>query len=71
MVQYFERQLWFAFTKHGWVQSFRAVCGRQSCSATSRPKPMTSAGGNAQSLTTPAGGQGRRAGNDLNWSFRA
>ena len=44
MVQYFGEQLaGFAFTTHGWVQSYGSRCvSRRSCSATSsRPKPMT------------------------------
>ena len=38
MVQYFGEQLsGFAFTKHGWVQSYGSRCvRRQSCSATCR-----------------------------------
>src|SRR3546814_21108234 len=55
MVQYFGEQLaGYAFTKHGWVQSYGSRCVRPPIifGDVSRPRPMTVAwSSHAQSLT--------------------
>jgi 5-methyltetrahydropteroyltriglutamate--homocysteine methyltransferase len=74
MVQYFGEQLsGFAFTKHGWVQSYGSRCVRPPIlfGDVSRPKPMTVAWWKyAQSLTTkPVKGMLTGPVTILNWSF--
>ena len=74
MVQYFGEQLsGFAFTKHGWVQSYGSRCVRPPLlfGDVSRPKPMTVGWWQyAQSLTTkPVKGMLTGPVTILNWSF--
>ncbi|MGO4386790.1 5-methyltetrahydropteroyltriglutamate--homocysteine S-methyltransferase [Microvirga sp. 2YAF29] len=74
MVQYFgERLSGFAFTKHGWVQSYGSRCVRPPIlfGDVSRPKPMTvSWWSYAQSLTKrPMKGMLTGPVTILNWSF--
>jgi 5-methyltetrahydropteroyltriglutamate--homocysteine methyltransferase len=74
MVQYFGEQLsGFAFTKHGWVQSYGSRCVRPPVlfGDVSRPKPMTVGWWQyAQSLTTrPVKGMLTGPVTILNWSF--
>ncbi len=74
MVQYFGEQLsGFAFTKHGWVQSYGSRCVRPPIlyGDVSRPKPMTVAWWlYAQSLTErPMKGMLTGPVTILNWSF--
>jgi 5-methyltetrahydropteroyltriglutamate--homocysteine methyltransferase len=74
MVQYFGEQLsGFAFTKHGWVQSYGSRCVRPPIlfGDVSRPKPMTVGWWKyAQSLTTkPMKGMLTGPVTILNWSF--
>jgi 5-methyltetrahydropteroyltriglutamate--homocysteine methyltransferase len=74
MVQYFGEQLaGFAFTKHGWVQSYGSRCVRPPIlfGDVSRPKPMTVAWWSyAQSLTgKPMKGMLTGPVTILNWSF--
>lgn len=74
MVQYFGEQLsGFAFTKHGWVQSYGSRCVRPPIlfGDVSRPKPMTVAWWSyAQSLTQrPMKGMLTGPVTILNWSF--
>ncbi len=74
MVQYFGEQLsGFAFTKHGWVQSYGSRCVRPPIlyGDVSRPKPMTVAWWRyAQSLTEkPMKGMLTGPVTILNWSF--
>jgi 5-methyltetrahydropteroyltriglutamate--homocysteine methyltransferase len=74
MVQYFGEQLTgFAFTKHGWVQSYGSRCVRPPIlfGDVSRPKPMTVAWWTyAQSLTTkPMKAMLTGPVTILNWSF--
>ncbi len=74
MVQYFGEQLaGFAFTQHGWVQSYGSRCVRPPIlfGDVSRPKPMTVAWWKyAQSLTTkPMKGMLTGPVTILNWSF--
>ena len=74
MVQYFGEQLsGFAFTKHGWVQSYGSRCVRPPIlyGDVSRPKPMTVAWWRyAQSLTDkPMKGMLTGPVTILNWSF--
>jgi 5-methyltetrahydropteroyltriglutamate--homocysteine methyltransferase len=74
MVQYFGEQLsGFAFTKHGWVQSYGSRCVRPPIlfGDVSRPRPMTVGWWQyAQSLTTkPLKGMLTGPATILNWSF--
>ncbi|TDR92974.1 5-methyltetrahydropteroyltriglutamate--homocysteine S-methyltransferase [Enterovirga rhinocerotis] len=74
MVQYFGEQLsGFAFTQHGWVQSYGSRCVRPPVifGDVSRPKPMTVAWWRyAQSLTDrPMKGMLTGPVTILNWSF--
>jgi 5-methyltetrahydropteroyltriglutamate--homocysteine methyltransferase len=74
MVQYFGEQLaGFAFTKHGWVQSYGSRCVRPPIlfGDVSRPAPMTVAWWRyAQSLTErPVKGMLTGPVTILNWSF--
>jgi 5-methyltetrahydropteroyltriglutamate--homocysteine methyltransferase len=74
MVQYFGEQLsGFAFTKHGWVQSYGSRCVRPPIlyGDVSRPKPMTVAWWRyAQGLTDkPMKGMLTGPVTILNWSF--
>ncbi|MCR0981114.1 5-methyltetrahydropteroyltriglutamate--homocysteine S-methyltransferase [Roseomonas populi] len=74
MVQYFGEQLsGFAFTKHGWVQSYGSRCVRPPIlfGDVSRPRPMTVAWwGYAQGLTDrPMKGMLTGPVTILNWSF--
>jgi 5-methyltetrahydropteroyltriglutamate--homocysteine methyltransferase len=74
MVQYFgERLSGFAFTKHGWVQSYGSRCVRPPIlyGDVSRPEPMTVAWWRyAQSLTQrPMKGMLTGPVTILNWSF--
>ena len=74
MVQYFGEQLsGFAFTKHGWVQSYGSRCVRPPIlfGDVSRPKPMTIGWWKyAQSLTKkPMKGMLTGPVTILNWSF--
>jgi len=74
MVQYFGEQLsGFAFTKHGWVQSYGSRCVRPPIlfGDVSRPKPMTVEWWRyAQSLTNrPMKGMLTGPTTILNWSF--
>ncbi|WP_338662392.1 5-methyltetrahydropteroyltriglutamate--homocysteine S-methyltransferase [Pararoseomonas sp. SCSIO 73927] len=74
MVQYFgERLSGFAFTKHGWVQSYGSRCVRPPVlfGDVSRPEPMTVAWWNyAQGLTErPMKGMLTGPVTILNWSF--
>jgi 5-methyltetrahydropteroyltriglutamate--homocysteine methyltransferase len=74
MVQYFGEQLaGFAFTKHGWVQSYGSRCVRPPIlfGDVSRPKPMTVGWWRyAQSLTRlPIKGMLTGPVTILNWSF--
>jgi len=74
MVQYFGEQLaGFAFTKHGWVQSYGSRCVRPPIlfGDVSRPRPMTVDWWRyAQSLTTkPMKGMLTGPVTILNWSF--
>jgi 5-methyltetrahydropteroyltriglutamate--homocysteine methyltransferase len=74
MVQYFGEQLsGFAFTKHGWVQSYGSRCVRPPIlfGDVSRPKPMTVEWWKyAQSLTAkPMKGMLTGPVTILNWSF--
>jgi 5-methyltetrahydropteroyltriglutamate--homocysteine methyltransferase len=74
MVQYFgERLTGFAFTKHGWVQSYGSRCVRPPIiyGDVSRPAPMTvSWWAYAQSLTDkPVKGMVTGPVTILNWSF--
>jgi 5-methyltetrahydropteroyltriglutamate--homocysteine methyltransferase len=74
MVQYFGEQLsGFAFTSHGWVQSYGSRCVRPPIlfGDVSRPKPMTVEWWQyAQSLTTkPVKGMLTGPVTILNWSF--
>jgi 5-methyltetrahydropteroyltriglutamate--homocysteine methyltransferase len=74
MVQYFGEQLsGFAFTKHGWVQSYGSRCVRPPIlfGDVSRPKPMTVGWWKyAQSLTAkPMKGMLTGPVTILNWSF--
>ena len=74
MVQYFGEQLaGFAFTKHGWVQSYGSRCVRPPIlfGDVSRPKPMTVGWWKyAQSLTAkPVKGMLTGPVTILNWSF--
>jgi 5-methyltetrahydropteroyltriglutamate--homocysteine methyltransferase len=74
MVQYFGEQLaGFAFTKHGWVQSYGSRCVRPPIlfGDVSRPKPMTVEWWKyAQSLTAkPMKGMVTGPVTILNWSF--
>jgi 5-methyltetrahydropteroyltriglutamate--homocysteine methyltransferase len=74
MVQYFGEQLsGFAFTKHGWVQSYGSRCVRPPIlyGDVSRPQPMTVDWWTyAQSLTTkPLKGMLTGPVTILNWSF--
>ena len=74
MVQYFGEQLsGFAFTKHGWVQSYGSRCVRPPLlfGDVSRAKPMTVGWWQyAQSLTTkPVKGMLTGPVTILNWSF--
>jgi len=74
MVQYFGEQLsGFAFTRHGWVQSYGSRCVRPPIlfGDVSRPKPMTVAWWKyAQSLTAkPVKGMLTGPVTILNWSF--
>jgi 5-methyltetrahydropteroyltriglutamate--homocysteine methyltransferase len=74
MVQYFGEQLsGFAFTKHGWVQSYGSRCVRPPVlfGDVSRPKPMTVGWWQySQSLTTkPMKGMLTGPVTILNWSF--
>ena len=74
MVQYFGEQLsGFAFTVHGWVQSYGSRCVRPPIlyGDVSRPKPMTvDWWRHAQSLTTkPVKGMLTGPVTILNWSF--
>ena len=74
MVQYFGEQLTgFAFTRHGWVQSYGSRCVRPPIlyGDVSRPKPMTvSWWRHAQSLTgRPVKGLLTGPVTILNWSF--
>jgi 5-methyltetrahydropteroyltriglutamate--homocysteine methyltransferase len=74
MVQYFGEQLaGFAFTRHGWVQSYGSRCVRPPIlyGDVSRPKPMTVAWWRyAQSLTEkPMKGMLTGPVTILNWSF--
>ncbi|MDR3504916.1 MAG: 5-methyltetrahydropteroyltriglutamate--homocysteine S-methyltransferase, partial [Acidocella sp.] len=74
MVQYFgERLTGFAFTKHGWVQSYGSRCVRPPIiyGDVSRPAPMTVAWwAYAQSLTDkPVKGMVTGPVTILNWSF--
>jgi 5-methyltetrahydropteroyltriglutamate--homocysteine methyltransferase len=74
MVQYFGEQLTgFAFTAHGWVQSYGSRCVRPPIlfGDVSRPKPMTVAWWKyAQSLTSkPMKGMLTGPVTILNWSF--
>ncbi|HWF78620.1 MAG TPA: 5-methyltetrahydropteroyltriglutamate--homocysteine S-methyltransferase [Caulobacteraceae bacterium] len=74
MVQYFGEQLeGFAFTRHGWVQSYGSRCVRPPIlfGDVSRPKPMTVAWWRyAQSLTgKPMKGMLTGPVTILNWSF--
>ncbi|MCK9915952.1 5-methyltetrahydropteroyltriglutamate--homocysteine S-methyltransferase [Microbacteriaceae bacterium K1510] len=74
MVQYFGEQLsGFAFTKHGWVQSYGSRCVRPPLlfGDVLRPKPMTVGWWQyAQSLTTkPVKGMLTGPVTILNWSF--
>jgi 5-methyltetrahydropteroyltriglutamate--homocysteine methyltransferase len=74
MVQYFGEQLsGFAFTKHGWVQSYGSRCVRPPIlfGDVSRPNPMTVGWWTyAQSLTTkPMKGMLTGPVTILNWSF--
>ncbi|MBR0656244.1 5-methyltetrahydropteroyltriglutamate--homocysteine S-methyltransferase [Plastoroseomonas arctica] len=74
MVQYFGEQLaGFAFTRHGWVQSYGSRCVRPPIlfGDVSRPKPMTVAWWSyAQSLTArPMKGMLTGPVTILNWSF--
>jgi 5-methyltetrahydropteroyltriglutamate--homocysteine methyltransferase len=74
MVQYFGEQLsGFAFTKHGWVQSYGSRCVRPPIlfGDVSRPKPMTVGWWKyAQSLTKkPMKGMLTGPVTILNWSF--
>ena len=74
MVQYFGEQLsGFAFTKHGWVQSYGSRCVRPPIlfGDVSRPKPMTVAWWSyAQGLTQrPMKGMLTGPVTILNWSF--
>ncbi|MBB5372249.1 5-methyltetrahydropteroyltriglutamate--homocysteine S-methyltransferase [Acidocella aromatica] len=74
MVQYFgERLTGFAFTKHGWVQSYGSRCVRPPIiyGDVSRPAPMTVAWwAYAQSLTAkPVKGMVTGPVTILNWSF--
>ena len=74
MVQYFGEQLaGFAFTKHGWVQSYGSRCVRPPIlfGDVSRPKPMTVDWWRyAQSLTAkPMKGMLTGPVTILNWSF--
>ncbi|WP_395664537.1 5-methyltetrahydropteroyltriglutamate--homocysteine S-methyltransferase [Methylocella sp.] len=74
MVQYFgERLSGFAFTKHGWVQSYGSRCVRPPIlfGDVSRPKPMTVEWWSyAQSLTKkPMKGMLTGPVTILNWSF--
>jgi 5-methyltetrahydropteroyltriglutamate--homocysteine methyltransferase len=74
MVQYFGEQLsGFAFTRHGWVQSYGSRCVRPPIlyGDVSRPKPMTVEWWRyAQSLTTkPMKAMLTGPVTILNWSF--
>ena len=74
MVQYFGEQLsGFAFTRHGWVQSYGSRCVRPPIlfGDVSRPKPMTVGWWKyAQSLTSkPMKGMLTGPVTILNWSF--
>ncbi|MGH6859679.1 MAG: 5-methyltetrahydropteroyltriglutamate--homocysteine S-methyltransferase [Phyllobacterium sp.] len=74
MVQYFGEQLsGFAFTRHGWVQSYGSRCVRPPIifGDVSRPRPMTVDWWNyAQSLTeNPVKGMLTGPVTILNWSF--
>jgi 5-methyltetrahydropteroyltriglutamate--homocysteine methyltransferase len=74
MVQYFGEQLsGFAFTKHGWVQSYGSRCVRPPIlfGDVSRPKPMTVGWWKyAQSITAkPIKGMLTGPVTILNWSF--
>ena len=74
MVQYFGEQLsGFAFTRHGWVQSYGSRCVRPPIlfGDVSRPRPMTVAWQRyAQSLTDrPVKGMLTGPVTILNWSF--
>ncbi len=74
MVQYFGEQLaGFAFTKHGWVQSYGSRCVRPPIlfGDVSRPKPMTVGWWTySQSLTSkPMKGMLTGPVTILNWSF--
>jgi 5-methyltetrahydropteroyltriglutamate--homocysteine methyltransferase len=74
MVQYFGEQLsGFAFTRHGWVQSYGSRCVRPPIlfGDVSRPRPMTVGWWTyAQSLTTrPMKGMLTGPVTILNWSF--
>jgi 5-methyltetrahydropteroyltriglutamate--homocysteine methyltransferase len=74
MVQYFAEQLaGFAFTRHGWVQSYGSRCVRPPIlfGDVSRPKPMTVGWWRyAQSLTAkPMKGMLTGPVTILNWSF--
>ena len=74
MVQYFGEQLsGFAFTKHGWVQSYGSRCVRPPIlfGDVSRPKPMTVGWWRYAQSLTPKPMKGMLTGpvTILNWSF--
>ena len=76
MVKYFGEQLdGFAFTKHGWVQSYGSRCVTPPiiCGDVSRPEPMTVRwSAYAQSLTTQADeGHAHRPGDHAAMVLRA
>ena len=74
MVQYFGEQLTgFAFTRHGWVQSYGSRCVRPPIlyGDVSRPRPMTVAWWRYAQSLTPRPVKGMLTGpvTILNWSF--